>query len=229
MKTLILTQIHQAFNRRPGLDGTLHGRRRIRQGKHGSRASLFYSAKNHALIPVESRLEEAYCYDLEFDKSVHMYRTQALEIPLCNGFLYPDFLILGRDGNPRVTEVKGARFIHCSRTSKKLAHLGRVFGGLDIEFRVFSEMDLRSPIDRENCAMLYDRGGRLSLSEEILDAVVDNVSQLPPGASTVSSIRKAIKEHQLPTYSLEAALFAEKLFCNMARPIRESTLVEVRS
>src|SRR5450830_1565529 len=103
-------QLVTAFSRTTGADGVIHGLRKIKLGKYGSRSSLFYSAKNRCLIPVESRLEREFCYALEVDRTVRAYRTQCLQLHYLNGEIYPDFQVMTTQNTFKVVEVKMAEF-----------------------------------------------------------------------------------------------------------------------
>lgn len=227
MEHTISKQIEDARQRIPGLDGIIHGSRKIRQGKHGSRASLFYSAKNQALIPVESRLERDFCYQLEADSQVAFYRTQALAVPYRSSTLHPDFLIFDRKGNAYIREVKHSAFVGSDRTTQKTSYLKALFSQHNLEYMLVTEQDLPTPIEKSNWAMLYDRGGRLGISKNLMTWVVALVKELMRKCSTLSALRLAIHANKLPAYLLEATLFVGGLRCRMDQPISQHTLIEV--
>lgn len=227
MESIIRKQIEDARHRIPGLDGIIHGIRKIRQGKHGSRASLFYSKKSQALIPVESGLERDFCYQLEADPQVAFYRTQALAIPYRKATLHPDFLIFDHQGSAYIREVKHSVFTDSERTTQKTNYLMALFAQYDLEYAVVTEEDMLRPIEKSNWAMLYDRGGRLGISINLLEWIIALVSKLAHKSSTLSALRLAIHESELPAYLLEATLFSGGLRCRMDRPINSQTLIEV--
>lgn len=227
MENIIRKQIEDARHRIPGLDGIIHGIRKIRQGKHGSRASLFYSKKNQALIPVESGLERDFCYQLEADPHVAFYRTQALAVPYHNATLHPDFLIFDHEGNPYIREVKHSAFTDSERTIQKTNYLMTLFALHNLEYAVVTEEDMLRPIEKSNWAMLYDRGGRLGISKNLLEWIIELVSKFANKSSTLLALRMAIQESKLPAYLLEATLFSGGLRCRMDHPINSQTLIEV--
>lgn len=227
MKTLISEQIQQAFSTTPTLDGVLHGRRKIKQGKHGSRSSLFYSAKNQAFIPVESRLERDFCYQLEADNDVEKYRTQALEIAFRKHALYPDFLILNTRGVPCVKEVKSFAFVNTYRNTQNANYLSSVFARASIQFSVITERDCWSGSEKYNRFMMYDRGGRMSPSDEICRWVADMVAALDVAHRTIGQIRRELARCNAPSYMLEAAIFRGYLKCDVTRMITSQTMLEV--
>lgn len=227
METIIHKQINNAFNAISGLDGVIHGVRPIKQGKHGSRSSLFNSAKNHALIPVESNLERKYCYQLEADSNVAAYRTQALAIPYRESALFPDFLVFDIHGNPFVREIKHSFFVDGKRASEKISYLLSTFARIGLEFCVVTELDLWNKTETANWTMLYDRGGRLAPLDALLDCVVNLVGNINCKPRNMASIRYEMHRSKLPHYLLEAGLFKGKLRCRMDRPITTLTEVEV--
>jgi hypothetical protein len=229
MERIIQNQIDHARNAGPGLDGIIHGLRPIKQGKHGSRSSLFYSAKNHALIPVESRLEQAFCYQLEADPNVYMYRTQALAVPYRTRALFPDFLIFDLFGNSYIREIKHSNFIDKERNSEKISYLLFSLARIGLEFCVVTELDLWSGTEKANWRMLYDRGGRLSPSDTLLECVRNLVSNNDSATSNMANVRQQICREGFPFYLLEAALFRGKLRCRMDRIITASTEIQVAS
>ncbi len=229
METSIQTQVSAAFDARPGLDGTIHGTRKIKQGKHGSRSSLFYSAKNQAFVPVESRLERTYCYLLEAEPTVIKYRTQALEIPYRKHALYPDFLVQREHDRIQVREVKCSVFAESSRNLEKFHFLGHALGQLGLDFDVVTEGHMLKGQQLLNLMMVYDRGGRLTLPEHMPGWLAELVQMLDPINRTVEVLRKELAKHGLPAYYLEAAIFHGQLICDMRRPIIGTTLVRLPS
>ncbi len=227
MEQPISKQIEAARQRSPGLDGIIHGSRKIRQGKHGSRAALFYSEKNRAFIPLESRLERDFCYQLEADPQVAFYRTQALAVPYRSTTLHPDFLIFDRKGNAYIREVKHSAFVDSDRTTQKTSYLMALFAQHNLEYAVVTEQDLPTPIEKSNWAMLYDRGGRLGISKSLMTWVVALVKEFAHKCWTLAALRLAIHANKLPAYLLEATLFVGGLRCRMDQPISQHTLIEV--
>jgi hypothetical protein len=228
MKKSLQQQIKHAFNSAPALDGIIHGQRKIKQGKHGSRASLFFSAKNQALIPVESRYELTYCYQLESDPRVSKYRTQALAIPYRNHALYPDFLVCGVDNIVFVREVKASVFVDTERNGAKLNYLGEVLGREGIEFGVVTEFDFWKGQEKANRIMLYDRGGRNGFSSALIDWLVELVVGLEKRERIFFRVRQEIASRGLSCQLLEAAIFQGRLSCDLTRPITADSSIEVQ-
>lgn len=229
MKNDLPEQIVTAFSAVPSLDGTIHGIRKIKQGKHGSRSSLFFSRKNEAYIPVESRLERAFCYHLEADPEIVKYRSQALEIPFRKNFLSPDFLILTKQEKILVREVKAGAFIDDSRNVEKFRFLERTLGDSGVEFDVVTEKNMLTGQPLMNQVMTYDRGGRLHLPDYFISWLKQLISHLEPINRTVARIRQELADRAMSTYYLEAAIFHGELLYNTMLPILGSTSVRLPS
>lgn len=227
MNQNIFKLIELARYKKLSADGIIHGVRRIKQGKHGSRSSAFYSAKNHAFIPVESRLERDFCYQLEADPSVAFYRTQAIAVPYRESILYPDFLIFDTQGNSYIREIKHSAHIESKTNSEKISYLMSFFQNIGLEYGVVTEIDMWSPVEKSNWAMLYDRGGRLGIADGLLNWLVDLVNTTYQSLCNMAALRQLISKSGLPFYLLEAALFNGSLRCRMDRLINPQTLIEV--
>ncbi|MRX08142.1 hypothetical protein GJ697_09885 [Pseudoduganella sp. FT25W] len=223
----ILEQIFSAFDKRPQLDHVFHGVRRIKLGKHGSRSSLFYSKKCGGFIPVESRLELRHCYQLEADRTVKRYRTQAIKIPRAGKYLVPDFLIEFVDGKFEVHEVKLDVRLGNEALRLKLQFALEFLLADGLAYRVITEKNLPQSHVEQNIVMLYDRGGRLTVSELQLDLLRKLVLAILPGERTVCRIREELRRVGMPSFLLENALFSGVLSCELAHPIRSQSLVEV--
>jgi hypothetical protein len=222
----IYQQLAEAFARRPGLDGVIHGARPVMQGKHGSRSSLFYSAKNDALIPVESNLELAVCHVLEWDRGIQAYRTQPIEVNIGDKRLYPDCCIKRRDGTFEILEIKPAAHRSISKNRVRFEILRSYFSEAGINFTVVGEELCGGPAEQSNRAYIYNRGGRAqvgsSFAELCLFPTIRNQRLFQ-----ILELRCGLREAGAPVHALETALFLGYLKCDMSRPITEKTFVEV--
>jgi hypothetical protein len=225
MTSHVLRHLAEMFARAPGLDGTIHGARRIVQGKHGSRSSLFFSAKNNAFMPAESRLERSVCYRLECDSGVANYRMQPLEIPYGTERLYPDICVRDSQGTFRILEVKPEVFVLTPENRRKADFLRTYFSAPGIDYSVVGEAYCGSEIELKNISRLYDRGGRMAVNEELLKDLATRVLRIE-GSISMNEAAGRIRQAGVAHYYLEAALFHGYLKCNMRRPISQSTLVE---
>lgn len=224
MDKRINTQIEIAFQNLPDLDGTIHGVRKIRQGKQGSRSSLFFSIKNDAFIPVESRLERLYCYTLEKNPSVIKYRSQAIAVPYGKHYLYPDFLTLHTNQSVCIREIKSACFADSEKNLTKGQYLQSVFKKEGVDFRVVTDKDLIDGHEKENLIMTYDRGGKLQISDfskELLKKICCDITVKTP----LKTVRFELTKQGLPPQYLEAAIFYGFLKHDTAQPINSNTFV----
>jgi hypothetical protein len=227
VKNYLQLQIEAAFDAAPGLDGIIHGIRKIKQGKHGSRSSLFFSRKNECFIPVESRLERTFCYHMEADPLISKYRGQALEIPFRKSCLYPDFLILKQTGQFLVCEVKASVFVDDSNNTEKFNFLEGILYSIGVEFDVMTEKKMLSGQEKLNLMMTYNRGGRLIAPDYVSEWPAELFGQLNASYLTVKVLREEMVRRAIPAYQLEGAIFHGKLLCNMRLPITSTTLVRL--
>lgn len=79
-----------------------------KHGRKGSQVTIFPSRKNAAAIFCESRLEAAFCLELERDLNVIKYVAHPFTIHFVGGrYRYtPDFLVQFTDGEQKLVEVK---------------------------------------------------------------------------------------------------------------------------
>lgn len=222
----IYQQLAEAFGRRPGLDGVIHGARPVVQGKHGSRSSLFYSAKNDALIPVESNLELAVCHVLEWERDIQAYRTQPMQVSIGGKLLYPDCCIKLRDGTFEVLEIKPAAHRFTLKNRVRFEILRSYFSEAGINFTVVGEELCGGPAEQSNRVYIYNRGGRVRVGSTFAELWL-----FPTIGSQrlfqILELRHRLREAGAPSHTLETALFLGYLKCDMSRPITEKTVVEV--
>jgi hypothetical protein len=227
MNEIFRQQIQKAFAARPGLDGTIHGLRKIKQGKQGSRSSLFYSAKNRCLIPVESRLERAYCYVLEVDRNVREYRTQFLRLRYLGDDIYPDFQICTVDGEYVVAEVKPEAYQQTEQQELRTHFLREILGREEISYMLVGEAQCCGRDDFETLVMLYSRGGRSGFARPLLAQVSEIVASEPNGSISVELLRAKLKELRLSERLVEAALFSGLLVAADRKSFSHLTPLEV--
>ncbi|WP_247256422.1 TnsA endonuclease N-terminal domain-containing protein [Pseudomonas moorei] len=79
-----------------------------KHGRKGSQVTIFPSRKNAAAIFCESRLEAAFCLELERDLNVLKYVAHPFTMHFTGGrYRYtPDFLVQLTDGEQKLVEVK---------------------------------------------------------------------------------------------------------------------------
>lgn len=79
-----------------------------KHGRSGSRVTIFPSRKNAETVVCESRLEAAFCLELERNFDVEQYTVHPFTIHFISSrYQYtPDFLVQFRDGKQTLIEVK---------------------------------------------------------------------------------------------------------------------------
>lgn len=159
IEKLILEQIHSAFNQKPNIAGTLHGKRRIYQGCLERRTSLFPSCKAGGSIALESFLELAYALQLESHPDVESYRTQALKIPIGeNQDVYPDFLIRTIESVFVVHEVKPSIQHLSLENLQRYERLASILESINIPFKLVDASTLPQRQSLTQLLHLYTRG-----------------------------------------------------------------------
>lgn len=147
--------LHESLKTTP-LKGVLQGCRKLTKGRSGKRIVFFPSRKNDALMPCESRLEADNCLDLEFDKSVELYRTQPFTINLGGNESYtPDSIHINNLGSIIVREVKFSGALQNKKLIDRLARIRSILDQEGFSFHVLTEKHLQLPPKINNCKYLY--------------------------------------------------------------------------
>jgi len=210
---LLHQQIVDAFNKKPDLDGVLHGQRHISQGSVGKRTGLFSSYKNNGMIPYESQLELAHAIQLERNPSVKCYRTQALKISISQDqFLYPDFLIKYTNEEIAFHEVKPSKRFLDQEDIERYQRLKTFLAPNGISFDIVDRHELYS--DAEVKVLLhYNRRShaRSWSSFEIQFAL----SLLTPGTLQIKKqLMSILKNNSLPLELGEFLIFHKYIKLN---------------
>ncbi|MEQ1321637.1 TnsA endonuclease N-terminal domain-containing protein [Acinetobacter guillouiae] len=206
-------QIVDAFNKKPDLDGVLHGQRHISQGSVGKRTGLFSSYKNNGMISYESQLELAHAIQLERNPSVKYYRTQALKISISHDqFLYPDFLIKYTNEEIAFHEVKPSKRFLDQEDIERYQRLKTFLAPNGISFDIVDRHELYS--DAEVKVLLhYNRRShaRSWSSFEIQFAL----SLLTPGKLLIKKkLMSILKNNSLPLELGEFLIFHKYIKLN---------------
>ena len=125
------------FNRPRHASGVHYGVRGPRRGTSSSELWLVPSRKNGGLMPCESEPERIFCWQLENDPHIDVYRAQPISIEAAPGSSYtPDFI--ARDDRHRYSfhEIKHAH-MHAKRHYAELRPVRHLLRRLGFSFYVW--------------------------------------------------------------------------------------------
>lgn len=201
-----LTQaLHESLKTTP-LKGILQGSRKLTKGRSGKRIVFFPSRKNDALMPCESRLEADNCLDLEFDKSIELYRTQPITINLGGSESYtPDSIHKDELGNIIVREVKFSGALQKENLVDRLTRIRNIFEQEGFQFHVLTEKNLQLPPRIDNYKFLY-RCSHQKYGNLLLDRAIDTLRNLP-SPCTLKKLRNQCNKSNLPPLIADTILF----------------------
>ncbi|MEX3932085.1 hypothetical protein AB4Y32_09790 [Paraburkholderia phymatum] len=211
-----------------GHDGVIRGRRKPRMGKPGGRGSLFFSVKNRGFIPVRSRLQRLYCFLLEEDPEIVLYRTDAIEIRTGNQIQIPTFLVWKTNGVVSIREIVSTRSLASPNVARKFKALSVAASSLDIPFEGISEKEIRSRVDLDLMISTYNRGGKRYGREVVGEYVLEFSKLIPQTEFTVGRFRSLLTENSLPCGYLEAAIFHRLISLRGSAGLDADTMLEVR-
>lgn len=161
-----LDQVTEAFSCEPSMAAVIHGRRRIQLGKRGSSRSGFFPSWKNSIgglgaiyLPMDSRPEARHAMELERNRSIQAFRTQAIEvsIPGSNRSAFPDFLVLDVYGRISIDEVKADKRFLGKQDQDDLQHLANKLERWGIGFRVVDLHDMPSDNKYKNLQWLHQR------------------------------------------------------------------------
>ena len=150
---------------------------------------------------------------------------QPLAVQSGKELLYPDICICDPNGTVRIVEVKPAVFELTLDNCRKANFLRSYFSDFGISYTTVGEAYCGNKIELANLEMLYNRGGRHELENELLQELATRILRIN-GPITMSEATIKLEEAGVARYYLEAALFHGYLKCNFQRPISVATLVE---
>ncbi len=228
MRQDFLTQVQEAFANEPTLGGVVHGQRKIRLGKEGSRSSYFPSLKNArggkwaVYLPVESRVEARYALELERDKSVAAFRTQSIQLnlPGMNRPVFPDFTILSQAGRLLLREVKADLRFASPDTKARIEYLRHQLGRYGIEYDAVDAFSLPSDKKYDNLKWLYQQISEYPPQEEIAAFL-----QHPFICSTYGELRDIAASQGLSPSVVPYLLFVEAWFIDWTATVTDQTEV----
>jgi hypothetical protein len=188
----LIELIEKAFDKKPEF-GVLHGVRILRKGRPNKRIIKFFSRKNNAHIPCESRLEAARALQLEFDSNVTSYRSQPLRIFTPDTHYVPDFLIKRNDGLYEFNEVKPRAKLISDVVMQRLDSIAEYVRQFGVELYTVDETTLNKEPDRHNREYLY-RHVRCDFSEILVHEAKSFVSQSLQFPLSLGELRKLLDD-----------------------------------
>lgn len=199
-------QIKAAFDCRPNLARTLHGRRKISEGLKGRTTSLFPSQKSQGTLPLESRLELAHAVILERDSTVKQFRTQAISITLDNGgFAIPDFVVEYLDGSFEVHEVKPSISGLTQTQLSRFEWAEKALASEGVAFRLVEACSLPTNAEVDELLHLYMRGHTHAWTAMQIGLAIESLSRLE--TLTISLMHGRLSEDGLPKQMAEFLIF----------------------
>lgn len=226
-KTL-LDQITDAFSCEPSMAGVLHGRRRIQLGKRGSsRSGLFPSVLNATeglravYMAMDSRPEARYAMELERNRTVSAFRTQAVEIILPGmRSVFPDFLVLDIYRRPGIHEVKADKRYLGRQDLEDFCHLANKLERWGIGFQIVDLHDMPSDAKYESLQWLHQRVQAIPDDFELA-----TLFDLEFGRSTYGDLKITCSEIGLGESILAYALLTELLHVDMEKILNDDSEV----
>lgn len=159
-----LEQAAQAFSTEPSMSSVIHGRRVIKLGKRGTSRSSYFPSKKNAMgslssvyLPMDSRLEAAFAVKLERNPNFRAYRTQAIELDVPGGKVFPDFLVVNYSGLLHVVDVKADKRYLSRKMKQRIDHLTEMLGRWGVEYSVVDSFDLPQGTELKNLLWLNQR------------------------------------------------------------------------
>lgn len=144
---------------------------------------------------------------------------------MAKSFLYPDICIRDPNDSVRIVEVKPEALQLTSDNCRKANFLRSHFSDFGISYTTVGEAYCGSKIELANLEMLYNRGGRQNLENELLQELATRILRID-GPITMSEAASRLEKAGVAHFYLESALFHRYLKCNFQLPISATTLVE---
>lgn len=209
-------KIQKSVNQQTADLGVIQGVRPFKKGRKGRRITFFYSQKNQALMPCESELEAAHCLDMEFDKSIKLYRLQPFQIYF-NGTKYtPDSLIMHADRTIEIREVKPAGVYELANVRRRLDVIKDQFSHHGVPFSVITEKKVHEKPGFYNRTYIY-RAIRTTMTTYDIDYAKQLLTNTP--FNTLDDVRKLFTDSGIQTLVAEKLIFEGFLKFNTSKKL----------
>lgn len=192
-----------------------------KHGRKGSQVTIFPSRKNAAAVFCESRLEAAFCLELERDLNVFKYAAHPFTIHFMGGrYRYtPDFLVQFRNGKQVLIEVKNDHSYQDKRITGRITRYVEYLAEQDciLEYLAAEQFygEVRTPNLNHLYHSAYSSRGAASASIQTL------LTQSAPNGQPISFL---IENGYAPA-DIAHALFYRSIRCNILRPLSPTSLV----
>ncbi len=180
LRDQLIKQVEEAFSKSPSPAGVITGRREIKLGKRGvGRPSHFPSKKNAVgslsvvSLPVESRMESMYALELERNRNVKAFRTQAIElaVPGADAPTYPDFLVVDASGRLHLREVKADKRYLSTKTQLRTERFATVLPKLGFSYAVVDATDMSCGMKSVNLFRLHKQYSQIPHADEVAQVI----------------------------------------------------------
>jgi hypothetical protein len=205
MKT-IDDKIRDVINNTKPEFGVIHGNRRFRKGRTGTRIIFFNSYKNGALLACEGGLEESHTLLMEFDESITKYFLQPFQIDF-DGFSYtPDALVIHTDLTVSLREVKPSCKAILPKITAQHQHIRVACQNHGLPFSIYTEKESQEEPYLYNRTFLY-RSVRTKISTYDLDIAFQKLISEKDSIQTVFDARQCVSDLNLHPLVIDRMLF----------------------
>jgi len=203
------------YLREPQSGYTLEPAKPVVSGRPRKLVTFVASRKNNVSIGCETLLEANFCIHLEYRAAIINYQSQPFTIRFAESSLRytPDFLATLVDGSQVAYEVKSCAGDRDSKWRVRRGVLEELFSRNGLMFEYVEESQFCQPIMMQNLHCLYHHGyaGNLARVPHILRLLRQQPGQSAP--------LETLLELGVPQADLTCALFHQRLFCNLLRPV----------
>lgn len=209
------------YLREPQSGYTLERPKPLVSGRHRKLVTFVASRKNNVSIGCETLLEADFCIHLEYRAAIINYQSQPFTIRFTGTSIRytPDFLATLVDGSQVAYEVKSCAGGRDSKWQARRGMLEELFSRNGLVFEYVEENQFCQPVIMQNLRTLYHYGygGKLARVPHILRLLRQQPQQSAP--------LETLLELGVSQADLTCALFHQRLFCNLLRPINTRSQV----
>lgn len=139
------------------------------------------SIKNNSIVEFESSLERDFIYLLEYDNNVRKYFEQPIKISFyynnCQKFYIPDFFVEYDNGKKQVIEIKYKADLNDELNKIKFRVANDFCKRNNIEFKVFTEDDIRTNLLFNSKFLFYYKNPQLEINRTDIEILFNMLSK----------------------------------------------------